>query len=648
MSKLYDEGVVEDIHLEFSQPNFLNELANNYGSKTEIEATLTYKDKVYESVGVRYRGNTSYLFAGDKKSFSIDLEANIDGQDINGYNELKLNNWSDDASSMREVLYANLARKNIPSARGNFINLYINGENYGIYSNIQKLDRDHVKEWFLDGDATRWRAEAPSSAGGGFGGGGFGFGFGAGTSTLNNLGENGSDYEQAYTLKKAYVDDPWQDLANAAYALGVTSNEYLIEQVSQYLDIDGALWMVATENVFEDDDGYISKGGMDYYLYYDLATGRIVPIEYDGNTILKTTNYDPFKNVNNTDFPLLNRLLNIPELRQRYLAHYRTIMEESLNPSVAHAKVDAYDALINSYHQAPAVRNFSYNQYLSGVSSLKNQINTRYSFLRGRSEVNTEGLSIANVRDAVNGRVSARPSATESVQVNAEVSGDKGVRAVYLYYGEGLAGNFSKIAMTATGGGAYEAEIPPHPKGAFVRYYLEAIADDSAATATYEPVGAEHDVFIYQVVSADRAESPVVVNEIMPANDSTATDEEGEYGDWIELYNNSSEAVDLSGWHLSDEENRLDRWTFPSGTVIAANGTLIVWADDKEDLTTGLHANFKLSADGENLYLVTPDMGFADQLTFGPAEDDESFARLPNGSGAFSWTSSPTFDDINQ
>ncbi len=643
------------MYLEFSQGDYLNQLSNNYDSKTEIPATLRYKDKVLENVGVRYRGNTSYSRAGEKKSFSIDLEFVTDGQDINGYNELKLNNWFEDESSMREVLFSNLARLNIPAAKGNFVNLYVNGRNYGIFANIQKLDKDHVKEWFLDDEATRWRAEGEPGGfggggfgGGGFGGGGFGSIFGAGTSSLNDLGENGSAYETAYDLKRAYVDDPWQDLANACHTIGVTSHEYFIEQVSQYFDIDAALWFLATENVFEDDDSYINKGGMDYYVYFDVASGRIVPIEYDGNSVLKTTNYSPFKSADSADYPLLNIMLSIPELRQRYLAHYRTVMEEALNPSISHAKIDQYQQLIDSYQAVDAVRNYSYQQYREGVNSLKSIITTRYNFIRSNSEVSQTGLTISNVQDAVNGAVSTRPTESQSVTVTADVSGNMGVNAVYLYYGDGLVGSFSKVAMNDTGNGRFSATIPPFYKGAFVRYYIEAIANNNAKTATYEPVGAEHDVFIYQVISATQVQNPVVINELMPANDSTAVDEEGEYGDWIELYNTSNQPVNLSGYYLTDEEDNLTRWAFPAGTTIPANGTLIVWADDKEDLTTGLHTNFKLSASGENLYLVTPELAFADQVTFDAADDDESFARLPNGSGNFVWTNNPTFDQANQ
>jgi CotH kinase protein/Lamin Tail Domain len=642
-SELYDESKLETIYIDFAQTNYLTLLTQNYGRDIYIPATLRYKDKVLEQVGVSYRGNTSYTQAGAKKSFSVDLEWAIDGQDINGYNELKLNNAFQDPSNMREVLYANLARRNIPSARGNFVKVVVNGQNQGVFANIQMLDKDHVGEWFLDDEATRWRCEViPNS--------GITARFGVGFSSFNDLGATGVSYEKAYTLKSSSLVDPWQDLADAAHTLGITSPQFLIQELSKYMDIDATLWFLATENLFVDDDGYVNKGGMDYYAYFDVATSRMVPIEYDGNTSLSTsraTTWPPLYKIDQTAYPLLNKLLNIPELRQRYLAHYRTLMAESFEPTMARAKVDQYAALISDAVAEPStVRPYTHAQFLTDVGVLKNFFTTRYNYLRNDADLSRVGVTINSVVDSVAGQDSVRPRDDQSVNIRATVSG-VAARTLNLHYGSGLMGSFNKVAMTNNGNGLFSAVIPPFPKGEYVRYYVEAIANDASSTASYSPVGAEHDVYIYQVQAAVAAASPVVINELMPSNATTASDETGVYGDWIELYNNSNQAVNLTGWHLTDEDTNLERWAFPAGTTIPANDTLIIWADDMEDLTSGLHANFKLSASGESLYLVNPARAFADQVVFVNAITDESFARSPNGNGAFSWTSEPTFDARN-
>lgn len=141
------------------------------------------------------------------------------------------------------------------------------------------------------------------------------------------------------------------------------------------------------------------------------------------------------------------------------------------------------------------------------------------------------------------------------------------------------------------------------------------------------------------------ADIDVVINELMASNSETVADQDDQYDDWIELYNLSASEADLSGYYLSDNDNNLTRWRFPDGTVIAGNGYLIVWADS--DLgQDGLHADFKLSADGEELYLVTPDLEIGDEVTFDAQVGEVSYSRSPNGTGSFIWTA-PTFNASN-
>lgn len=130
--------------------------------------------------------------------------------------------------------------------------------------------------------------------------------------------------------------------------------------------------------------------------------------------------------------------------------------------------------------------------------------------------------------------------------------------------------------------------------------------------------------------------SDVVINELMADNEASVMDSAGEYDDWIELYNNSDVTLDLSGWFMSDDANELNEWAFPQGVLIEANGFLIIWCD--EDLEQdGLHADFKLSAGGETVYLCTPELEIMQEITYAEAVTDESYSRIPNGTGDFVW-----------
>ncbi len=98
------------------------------------------------------------------------------------------------------------------------------------------------------------------------------------------------------------------------------------------------------------------------------------------------------------------------------------------------------------------------------------------------------------------------------------------------------------------------------------------------------------------------------ITEFMAANTRTLLDRDREYSDWIELYNGGDTAINLNGWCLTDDRNRLDQWRFPAVTL-GPSEFAIVFASGKNRRAPGaeLHTNFKLDAGGEYLALVRPD-----------------------------------------
>ena len=132
----YDTSAIKDIKLYFTQSDYATQLTNNYNTTNMVVAKAIYDGKTYENVGVEYKGNTSYqgVRNQDKKSFGIKADYKIDGQNISGYETLNLNNAYQDESYMREVVYGQLARKHSPAVKTNFVHLYINDKEWGIYS----------------------------------------------------------------------------------------------------------------------------------------------------------------------------------------------------------------------------------------------------------------------------------------------------------------------------------------------------------------------------------------------------------------------------------------------------------------------------------------------------------------------------------
>ncbi len=125
----------------------------------------------------------------------------------------------------------------------------------------------------------------------------------------------------------------------------------------------------------------------------------------------------------------------------------------------------------------------------------------------------------------------------------------------------------------------------------------------------------------------------IVINEVLAQNLKTTADPCE--ADWIELYNEGDTAVNVTGMYLTDDLANPRKWRIPApdvrGTIIAAKGYLLIWADGT-DKRPGLHANFGLSADGEDIGLFDADGAtLVDSVTFGQQTADVSYGRFPDG-----------------
>lgn len=129
----------------------------------------------------------------------------------------------------------------------------------------------------------------------------------------------------------------------------------------------------------------------------------------------------------------------------------------------------------------------------------------------------------------------------------------------------------------------------------------------------------------------------LVINELQSDNQATIMDEDGDYDDWVELYNTGSTAVPLGGLYFTDDASDLTQYQVPMsfmGTV-AAGGYELIWCDnDGEDL----HTNFALSNDGDFFAVSYRDgceIIVVDSISFGPLAFDQSFGREEDGADNF-------------
>lgn len=148
----------------------------------------------------------------------------------------------------------------------------------------------------------------------------------------------------------------------------------------------------------------------------------------------------------------------------------------------------------------------------------------------------------------------------------------------------------------ASSSGADDAFAPPAPDAG--RDADVPPADDAALADAARPDAAAPDA---AAPDAGPPPIPPVLTEVMARNDATLRDADGDFSDWIEVFNPTAAPLPLAGWCLTDDLEAPCKWPFPAGATLAPGEHRVVFASDKDRAGPELHTNFKLDAAGEDV-----------------------------------------------
>ena len=141
------------------------------------------------------------------------------------------------------------------------------------------------------------------------------------------------------------------------------------------------------------------------------------------------------------------------------------------------------------------------------------------------------------------------------------------------------------------------------------------------------------------------ASAGLVINEVMASNITTQINpDKSDFVDWIELFNNGDEVINLQGIYLTDDLSDPFKWQFKENVPLDPDSYYIIWADGQNFEN---HSSFKLSDRGEQIGLFNQDGSMIDTLTLGVQRNDISFGRYPDGGDLWNYFASPTFNGPN-
>ena len=642
-STFYHIDTVREIKFNFDQPNWKYLLDSLYvlGDEQRIIGTVTIDGYQYDSVGIRYKGYSSVNITQTKNPFNIKLDYIINDQEHQGFNKIKLSNVIHDPSFLRESLSYQIARKYMPSSKANFANLYINDTLWGVYSNVEAVNKDFLSKHYQSRNNSFFKCN-PSSLDL----------FGENSNLSLSPGNDSLDYEAFYSIKSDYG---WGKL----YQLIDTLNNYP-SSINKILNVDRTLWMHAFNYSLVNLDSYIGYA-QNYYLYEDNS-GRFNPILWDlnmsfgsfrltdassyfsGMNISQAKTLDPLSHLYDVSVfprPLMRNIFNDNRFRKMYMAHLKTIMEENFSNLSYLDSANKMHQIIDQSVNLDSNKFYSYLDFQNNIDStvtntinypgIKDLMSNRMNYLSNYSGYN-HNITIDSIKEYNN-----TLSIGDDLWITANITD---ADQVVLFYRFKSSGAFQETLMLdngnnndgAIGDFKYGAKIPNI--GNNTQYFIYA-ENDSAGHFSPERAAYEFYEYYAPIQAGD-----LVINEILAINDNVVQNEFGDYADWIELYNNTNSSLSTNELFITDDTTNLLKWNIPD-INIPANGYLILWADEKHN--EGIkHTNFKLANGGEKLILSNNSGQIIDYLNFPTQSTNVGYARIPNGTGNFVYNT-PSF-----
>jgi CotH kinase protein len=484
---LYDSDRIPVIKIQFKAGNWSKQLDSlkSRGLKERMVATVEVDGKVYDGVGVRYKGNSSYKNPRkrNKEKLPFNLKAsyvNKDQRFPGGYETMKLGNVFMDPSFVRENVSYEIARKYMPAPQCNFAKVYVNGEFIGLYTNIQSIDSKFLEDSFGTTNGSffkcdpEWEDVIPAPPGckeGEY-------------SSLMYVGDDAKCYGGWYELESK-GEDGWKDLVGLSKTVSLTP-----ESIPSKLNVDMTLWMHAFNHVLVNLDSYTGRFSHNFYLY-KTPDGLMTPLIWDLNIsfggfrldgekqgelnneeLQQFSLFSHFKN-KNPKRPLITNVLANPLWRKVYIGHCRTILVENFSNGEYLKMAEKMQANIRDAVKEDPNKLYSFEDFEKNLRHTVDIGSTRIIGVEELMKTRTESLLkhplfngknpvISEVKHTVSGNMAS---------ISAKVQdGQK----VWLMHRQGSAEQFKQVEMTSGTGGNYTVTID---KPGTFQYYLIAEGD---------------------------------------------------------------------------------------------------------------------------------------------------------------------------
>lgn len=634
--KLFTDTEVPKVYITIHPDSLAllyDNVLGNYNFPVKVKfSSSTIQDSI-SNIGMGLRGNTS-LYA-QKKSFQLTFDAHVPGQKFYGLEKMNLIGQHNDPAIIRTKMTWDLFSSfGIPCPRSNHVEVYINGNYYGLYMNVEHIDDEFCQSRFRNDDGNLYKCYWGTS--------------------LAYIGTSPNDYKfeingrRAYELKNNKQDDDYTDLYQFINVLNNTPINQLACELENVFNVHNYLKCMAIEILAGHWDNYIYNIN-NYFLYHNTETGKFEYIPYDVDNTWgidwlgvnwTTQNMYQFK-PNGAERPLYDRILQVPEYKNLF-SHYMNVIANSTYMSAdIFTRIQNIKTMITPSAQADIYRTLDYGFTMNDFNNSYTQALGGHvahgiiPYIQQRVQTINQQLQLNNINPEIFYPILNYPRPTDSLFFQCKVNDDVQVTEVLMNYSlnsgstntlplydDGL--HFDGNAGDRVYGSVLIIAVPQ----TLIQYSFSAT--DNTAQNSILPKCSAYSYLHKPLVPS------LVINEFMADNTSALFDEYGEANDWIELYNRSTGAVPLNKMFLSDNDAFRNKWPLPD-YVLQPDSYVLVWCD-KDGYQGDWHANFKINKSNGSLILSDAyqnDMAIIDYVTYAQQLTNKAYARIPNGTGNF-------------
>jgi spore coat protein CotH len=354
---LFNAPVVHDVYITFSQAGYWDSLVANYTADVYMKCDIILDGRSMPQCGIKFKGNSSYNNPSMKKSFKLDFNEYVSGQDYNDLKKLNLNNGFKDPTLMREKIALDyLTQLGIPAPRCAFSRVYINNVYWGLYTLVEEVDKTFLDDRFYDKKGNLFKGDP--------------------TGDLKWYGSAASSYYTKYELKTNETLNDWSDLVRLIDKINNSTTTQFHDSLEKYMNTTSWIRSWAAMNIFVNLDSYLGSGH-NYYIYDDSITWKFNFINWDvneafgnfnmGMTLTQIKNLSMYYVSSTTSRPLCTKMLANTAYKAALTQEFCEQIQNSFSNTLLDPKIDSLANAIRADVYADTLKSYSNQNFEDNI-----------------------------------------------------------------------------------------------------------------------------------------------------------------------------------------------------------------------------------------------------------------------------------------